>query len=226
MSALPGMRRAVLFDLDGTLVDSAPDIAAAANRALAECGVPARGLGRIRGYVGGGAERLIHRCLTDSLDGIAEPALFEVAHAAFFRHYAAGLTTSTVPYPGVVETLEALRGRGYALGCVTNKPARFTAPLLAALDLARYFDVTVAGDTLPVKKPDPAPLLHALAALGASTVASTMVGDSMADLKAARAAGTRVLCVTYGYSPNARLADHAPDGLVDRMLDILPLLDP
>jgi len=219
------MRRAVLFDLDGTLVDSAPDIAAAANRALAECGLPPRDLGRIRGYVGGGAERLIHRCLTDSLDGLAEPALFEAAHAAFFRHYAAGLTASTLPYPGVVETLETLRARGYALGCVTNKPGRFTAPLLAALDLARWFDVTVAGDSLPVKKPDPAPLLHALAVLGAHASASTMVGDSMADLKAARAAGTRVLCVTYGYSPNARLADHAPDGLVDRMIDILPLLE-
>ena len=219
------MRRAVLFDLDGTLVDSAPDIAAAANRALAECGLPPRDLGRIRGYVGGGAERLIHRCLTDSLDGLAEPALFEAAHAAFFRHYAAGLTASTLPYPGVVETLETLRARGYALGCVTNKPGRFTAPLLAALDLARWFDVTVAGDSLPVKKPDPAPLLHALAVLDASAGASTMVGDSMADLKAARAAGIRVLCVTYGYSPNARLADHAPDGLVDRMIDILPLLE-
>lgn len=219
------MRRAVLFDLDGTLVDSAPDIAAAANRALAECGLPPRDLGRIRGYVGGGAERLIHRCLTDSLDGQAEPALFEAAHAAFFRHYAAGLTASTLPYSGVVETLETLRARGYALGCVTNKPGRFTAPLLAALDLARWFDVTVAGDSLPVKKPDPAPLLHALAVLGASAGTSTMVGDSMADLKAARAAGIRVLCVTYGYSPNARLADHAPDGLVDRMIDILPLLE-
>lgn len=217
-------RRAVLFDLDGTLVDSAPDIAAAADRALVECGVAARGIERVIGYIGGGAEKLIHRCLTDRLDGVAEPALFAAASAAFFRHYAAGLTTHTRPYPGVIDTLETLRARGYLLGCVTNKPGRFTAPLLAALDLARYFEVTVAGDTLAVKKPDPAPLLHAANALGTNIAQTTMIGDSMADLNAARAAGMRVLCVSYGYSPTARLADHAPDALVDAMPDILPLL--
>lgn len=217
-------RRAVLFDLDGTLVDSAPDIAAAADRALVDCGVEARGVERIRGYIGGGAEKLIHRCLTERMEGRAEPALFEAAYDAFFRHYAAELTTRTRPYPGVVDTLEALRARGYALGCVTNKPGRFTGPLLEALALAPYFEVTVAGDTLAVKKPDPAPLLHALSALGVATPHATMVGDSLADLNAARAAGMRVLCVSYGYSPNARLADHAPDALVDRMADILPLL--
>ncbi len=221
----PGTRRAVLFDLDGTLVDSAPDIAAAADRALAECGLPPRGVERIRHYVGGGAERLIHRALTDSLDGVAERALFEAAHAAFFRHYAACLTASTLPYPGVVDTLTALRARGYALGVVTNKPARFAEPLLAALGLADYFEVTVSGDTLPVKKPDPAPLLHALAALDARIEGSAIVGDSMADLGAGRAAGLKVVCVSYGYSPTTRLADHAPDALVDRMPDILPLFE-
>ncbi len=217
-------RRAVLFDLDGTLIDSAPDIAAAADRALAECGLPARGLTRIRGYIGGGADRLIHRCLTDRLDGVADGALFDAALAAFFRHYAAGLTVSTQPYPGVPETLATLHARGYALGCVTNKPDRFTRPLLAALALAPYFEVVVAGDTLAVKKPDPAPLLHAAELLGAHAATTTMIGDSMADLKAARAAGMRVLCVSYGYSPNARLADHAPDALVDHMPELLPLL--
>mgnify|MGYP000101637650 CR=1 FL=1 len=221
-----GAPRAVLFDLDGTLVDSAPDIAAAADLALTDCGLAPRGIERIRGYIGGGAERLIHRCLTDDLDGIADSAQFELAHARFFRHYAAGLTDRTVIYPGVIETLETLKARGYRLGCVTNKPARFTTPLLAALDLARYFTVTVAGDTLPVKKPDPAPLLHALAQLDTDAHRATMIGDSMADLKAARAARTRVLCVSYGYSPTLRLADHAPDALVDQMRDILPLLAP
>ncbi|MCC7121361.1 MAG: phosphoglycolate phosphatase [Gammaproteobacteria bacterium] len=217
-------RRAVLFDLDGTLVDSAPDIAAAADRALADCGVPGRGIERIRGYIGGGAERLIHRCLTDRLDGVAERALFDAAFAAFFKHYAADLTTRTQPYPGVIETLASLAARGYRLGCVTNKPARFTTPLLTALALAPYFDAVVAGDTLPVKKPDPAPLLHAMTRLGTQVATTTMVGDSMADLNAARAAGMRVLCVSYGYSPTARLADHAPDALIDRMPDLLPLL--
>lgn len=217
-------RRAVLFDLDGTLIDSAPDIAAAADRALVECGLPARGLARVRAYIGGGAERLIHRCLTERLDGVAEQALFERAFAAFFRHYERGLTATTRPYPGVRETLETLRERGYALGCVTNKPARFTTTLLATLSLAPYFAVVVAGDTLTVKKPDPEPLRYATAALGARASTTTMVGDSLADLKAARAAGMRIVCVSYGYSPNVRLADFTPDALIDRMPEVLPLL--
>jgi phosphoglycolate phosphatase len=129
-----------------------------------------------------------------------------------------------VVYPGVIETLTALRDAGFALGCVTNKPERFTLPLLAQLDLARWFAVTLSGDSLPVKKPDPAPLLQAIQQLGGEPAQAAMVGDSLADLRAAKAAGVLALCVSYGYSPNVDLREHAPDALVDRMTDLLPLL--
>ena len=217
-------RGAVIFDLDGTLVDSAPDIAFAANCALADCGLAARDADEVRGFIGNGAEKLMHRCLTGALDGIAEKTRFDEAYRAFQAHYQANLTVRTVPYPGVVETLTALQQDGYALACVTNKPSRFTDPLLEALDLARFFSVTLSGDSLPVKKPDPAPLLHALEAFGVPATSGAMVGDSMADLRAGRAAGMAVFCVSYGYSPHVDLREHDPDALVDHFGDLLGLL--
>ncbi len=220
------MKRVVLFDLDGTLVDSAADIANAANSALLAVGLPRRVDTEIRGYIGNGAERLVHRSLTGSMDGVAAPELFARAHRAWQEAYRDGLTAHTVVYPGVVETLSALHAAGYALGCVTNKPERFTLPLLAALDLAQWFEVTLSGDSLPVKKPDPAPLLAAIARCGGEPSHAAMVGDSLADLRAAKAARVRALCVSYGYSPNVDWHEHAPDAFVDRMTDLLPLLLP
>ena len=217
-------RGAVIFDLDGTLVDSAPDIAFAANCALADLGLAPREAEEVRGFIGNGAEKLMHRCLTGALDGIAETARFEEAYRAFQTHYQTNLSVRTVIYPGVVETLSALRDDGYALACVTNKPARFTEPLLEQLSLAPYFGVTLSGDSLPVKKPDPTPLLHALGKLGVAAGNGAMVGDSMADLRAGRAAGTAVFCVSYGYSPHVDLREHAPDALVDNFGELLGLL--
>ena len=218
--------RVVLFDLDGTLVDSAPDIAHAADSALLACGFPPRGADAIRAYIGNGAERLIHRCLTGEMDGLAEAEDFARTYAAWQRCYQDGLTTRTVIYPGVLETLHALHEAGVRLGVVTNKPARFTVPLLEALDLARFFAVTLSGDSLPVKKPDPLPLRTAIEQLGGEPARAAMVGDSLADLRAAKAAGVRALCVSYGYSPNVDLREHAPDAFVDRMDALLPLLLP
>lgn len=218
--------RVVLFDLDGTLVDSAPDIAHAADSALMACGFPPRGADAIRGYIGNGAERLIHRCLTGEMDGQANAEDFARTYAAWQVSYQNGLTARTVIYPGVLETLQALRAAGVRLGVVTNKPARFTQPLLVALDLAQWFEVTLSGDSLPVKKPDPLPLRTAIEQLGGEPALAAMVGDSLADLRAAKAAGVRALCVSYGYSPNVDLRTYAPDAFVDRMDALLPLLLP
>ena len=217
-------RGAVIFDLDGTLVDSAPDIAYAANCALTDCGLSPRDAEEVRGFIGNGAEKLIHRCLTGSLDGVAEAAKFEETYRAFQAHYQANLTARTVMYPGVMETLTALREDGFVMACVTNKPARFTEPLLEQLALAPFFGVTLSGDSLAVKKPDPTPLLHAMEALKLPASRGAMVGDSMADLRAGRAAGMPVFCVSYGYSPHVDLREHGPDAVVDYFGDLLGLV--
>jgi phosphoglycolate phosphatase len=216
----------VLFDLDGTLVDSAPDIAHAANLALTDVGMRIRSEAEIRTYVGNGAERLIHRCLTGQREEDAAPDLHGATYRAFQTHYARCLSDRTRVFPGVVETLDALGEAGIARGCVTNKPERFTLPLLEALDLARYFKVTIGGDTLARKKPDPSPLLEAARRCGVNAAESVMVGDSLADLGAARAAGMRIFCVRYGYPAGADLAAHAPDALADDMREFLPHLLP
>ncbi|MGH8598580.1 MAG: phosphoglycolate phosphatase [Gammaproteobacteria bacterium] len=216
--------RAVLFDLDGTLIDSAADLAHAANLALAGAGYPPRPVTEVQAFIGDGAEKLIHRCLTGELHRDADPDLHAATYANFQSHYAKCLLDRTRPYPGVVETLENLKARGIALGCVTNKPERFTLPLLEGLGLSRYFRITLGGDTLRSKKPDPAPLLHAAKHCDADRDTATMVGDSLTDLRAARAALMRIVCVDYGYSGQVDLSTHAPDALISDLRDLLPLL--
>lgn len=203
--------QAVLFDLDGTLVDSAPDLATAVNRTLAELGRPPVSESRVRRWVGNGARRLVARALAGQREVAQEPPELDAALARFFEHYADCLVDRSVPYPGVRPGLDVLHGLGLPLGVVTNKPARFTAPLLEALALRDYFGVLVSGDTLAVKKPDPAPLRHAAAALGMGPEHCLLVGDSRADLEAALAAGMPMVRVPYGYpGGDATFADH-PD---------------
>jgi phosphoglycolate phosphatase len=216
--------RAIFFDLDGTLVHSAPDIAQAANLALASVGQQPRAATEVEAYIGHGAEQLIHRCLTGDLHQRADDQLHQATYRHFQSHYAACLLDQTRPYPGVIETLETLQQRGVALGCITNKPERFTFPLLDGLGLARFFKITLGGDSLPTKKPDPAPLLHAARQCGTDPSTTAMVGDSLADLHAARAAKMRIYCVDYGYRGDADLAAHAPDALISDMRQLLPLV--
>lgn len=218
MTAAP---RLALFDLDGTLVDSAPDIAAAVDGALCEHGHAPVGEAAVRDFVGRGAQRLVHRALTGRLDGEAPAALFEPVYASFLERYAARLCEQTRVYTGVTAALESLRQEGWTLGVVTNKPARFTGPLLEATGLASHFAVAVSGDTLSHKKPDPAPLLHAAAAVGIAITASVMVGDSLADVTAARRAGMPAICVDYGYAGGADLGE--ADAIVADLRELPPL---
>lgn len=223
------VRKAVLFDLDGTLVDSAPDLALSVAHALTAVGVPAPGLEEVRKYIGEGAQKLLHRSLTRDPDGVAEETLFHAASRLFFDHYAANLCVQSRLYPGVVATLKRLRQRGCHFACVTNKPARYTAPLLEALGLSGFFTVSVSGDSLPRKKPDPAPLQFAATALGMATADCTMVGDTVTDIAAARNAGMPVIAVDYGYGDPEALAAAAPDRLVcafDELAEFLPALGP
>ncbi|PWG61268.1 phosphoglycolate phosphatase [Sediminicurvatus halobius] len=200
---------AVLFDLDGTLVDSAPDLATAVNRTLAELGHAPVVEDTVRVWIGNGARTLMARALAGRRELVEEPPGLEAALERFFQHYRDCLVDRSRPYPGVRTGLDTLRGLGLPLGVVTNKPERFTAPLLEALDLAEYFRVLVGGDTLPVKKPDPAPLEHAARALAVPVADCLLVGDSRADLDAALAAGMPMVRVPYGYpGGDATFEDH------------------
>lgn len=198
--------RAVLVDLDGTLMDTAPDLAAAANAMRAEFGLPPLPVERIAAFVGKGADKLVHRALTDSLDGEARAEDFVRGRASFYRHYHRTNGCATVVFERVPDALALLRGRGLRLACVTNKPREFTVPLLERLDLARYFDAIVAGDEVKEKKPHPALLLEACARLGVAPAAACMFGDSVNDALAARAAGMRVLLVETGYNEGESVA--------------------
>jgi len=216
--------KVALFDLDGTLVHSAPDIAEAANRALRDKGFSPRPLQEIASFIGNGAEQLIHRCLTGEREGRAEAQLHTATYRAFQAHYAACLVEQTRPYPEVIAALTTLAAHGIRLGCVTNKSARFTQPLLEQLGLTHFFEITLSGDSLSTKKPSAEPLLHAARHYGEHPNNCVMIGDSIADLLAARAAGMRIFCVDYGYAGNTDLAAHAPDALVSSFSALVPLL--
>jgi phosphoglycolate phosphatase len=218
-----GGQRTVLFDLDGTLVDSAPDLTTAVDRMLRDLGRAPVGEEAVRHWIGNGARRLVMRALTGQRDGDPGDAATDAALARFFDHYDDSLTDASVPYPGAMEALRALSGAGVRLGVVTNKPARFTDRLLDALDMLPFFGVTVSGDTLPVKKPDPAPLRLAADRLGVPLETCVMVGDSMADLRAARNAGIPMVCVPYGYRDGDAIFEAGPEAVVQR-LDELPAL--
>ncbi|RME33575.1 MAG: phosphoglycolate phosphatase [Gammaproteobacteria bacterium] len=215
--------QAILFDLDGTLVDSVPDLACCIDRMLLELGLSPAGEEKVRQWVGDGAERLVARALTGELEGEPDPELFRRAFDLFSRCYLEQTGNSRL-YPGAREALERLGEAGLRLGCVTNKRTRFTLPLLEALGIDRHFDIVVCGDTLEEKKPHPAPLLHAVRNLESAPPASLMVGDSANDITAARAAGMPVAAVTYGYYRGGHVGEARPDHLLDNLLELCELV--
>lgn len=215
---MPGRSiRAVLFDLDGTLIDSVPDLARAVNAALAAVGRPPAPEAAVAGWVGNGVRMLLARALSGRQAGDVDPAVLARAWPAFERSYTANLAAHTRVYPQVRETLVALAGRGLALGCVTNKPARFTVPLLKQLRLHRHFGAIVAGDDLAVRKPDPAPLLAVLRRLHVTPAQAAMVGDSIIDMQAARAAGCSAIAVSWGYRQGRDLQSLGADAVITQM---------
>lgn len=212
---------AILFDLDGTLVDSASDLALAVNRCLQEFDLPMAEEAAVRGWVGNGAAKLVERALCDRLGCAAQAldaGLAERALQAFFRHYEACCTETTQLYPGVAQTLDQLRPH-YPMACVTNKPMRYARRLLDHFELP--FASLIGGDTLAVKKPAPEPLLQACADLGVEAKSCLMVGDSRSDVLAARAAGMPVLCYSYGYNHGAPVASLEPDYLRHQFAGLL-----
>lgn len=214
--------RAVLFDLDGTLLDTVPDIAAAVDRTLLDLGLPAAGLQRVRGWVGNGAGKLLERALHHA--GADAAALHERALQRFLRHYGEEFTARSQPYPGTLDALQALGARGLRLAVCTNKPSAFVRPLLEHFGMARYFGLSLGADELPQKKPHPAPLLHIAAAFGLAPAQCLMVGDSINDVEAARAAQMPVAAVSYGYNHGGPIADSQPDVVIDSLAELPQLI--
>lgn len=203
------MIRAVLLDLDGTLLDTAPEIAAAANAMLAEQGLAPLPASTVRDFIGSGIPKLVERCLQMSGRPMREEAL-----RSFGAHYRRLNGTAAAPFPGVLDALERMRAAKLRLACVTNKAAAFTLPLLEKTNLAPLFDAVVTADQVGRRKPDPAPFLQACRALGASPGESVVIGDSANDAEGARAAGCAVLLVSYGYSEGRDVASLDSDGVV------------
>jgi phosphoglycolate phosphatase len=196
-AAPPEAIRAVLLDLDGTLLDTVPDIASAANAMLAKLGRPALPEADVVGLVGKGVQNLVRRVLEAT--GGERAGEYDRALHLFEEAYLAHVADRSTPYPGVIAGLERFRERGLRLACVTNKASRFTRPLLAATGLAPYFEAVVCGDEVARKKPEPDAFLEAASRLGASPAQSWVIGDSANDVIAAKAAGMAVAVVPYGY---------------------------
>jgi phosphoglycolate phosphatase len=208
----------VLFDLDGTLVDSAPDIAAALNAALADLGQPTHPLPVVTSYVGDGARKLVERAVAPTAE-VDQDLLLE----RFKAQYAANVCVRTTIYPGVVETARVLASRGTPLAVVTNKPGDLARALLRALALDRYFtDVVGDGDGFP-RKPSPEIALAVCARHAVAPADALLVGDGLPDVRLARAAGCPVAAVTWGYTPRETLAAERPDWLVDEPGELLRL---
>lgn len=214
----------VLIDVDGTLVDSVPDLAYCVDTMMQRLGREAHGEAKVRNWVGNGVERLVQRALLGQLDGEADSAEFERALPIFLELYDDNVSKRSVLYPGVREGLDYLKQAGYLLGCVTNKASQFTLPLLRDLGVHDDFGIIVCGDTLEKKKPDPMPLLHAATHFAVSPQQSLMLGDSISDVKAARSAGFQIVCMSYGYNHGEDIRNYNPDEVIDSMVELEGLL--
>lgn len=210
----------VLVDVDGTMVDSVPDLAFCVDEMMARLSLPLHGEAKVREWVGNGVERLVRRALVGRLEGEPEPALFDKAYPIFIELYQANTCKRSKLYPGVREGLDFLRHSALKLGCVTNKAAQFTHPLLQSLGVYRDFELVISGDTLPKKKPDPAPLLHAAQYFAIAPADALMLGDSVSDVSAARAAGFSIVCMSYGYNHGQDIRLAQPDAVIDSMTEL------
>jgi phosphoglycolate phosphatase len=219
--------QAAIVDLDGTMVDTLGDFAAALNGMLAELGLPSIAPSTIEPMIGKGSENLINLVLKHAIAhipptqaAINNVAFFDRALAAYQQHYQAINGQFSQVYPGVVAGLQAMRQRGWKLACVTNKPIALAVPLLQAKGLDGFFSHVYGGDSFERKKPDPLPLLKTCAALGTLPAHTLMLGDSSNDAQAARAAGCPVLLMTYGYNHGEPVSAVDADGLLDSLADV------
>jgi len=215
--------KAVLIDVDGTMVDSVPDLAYCVDEMMKALSMPVHGEDKVRHWVGNGVERLVRRALLGQLEGEPDDALFERAYPMYLELYEANTCERSTLYPGVREGIDYLKDAGVRVGCVTNKAAQFTIPLLKTLGLFEDFEIVISGDTLPKKKPDPMPLLHGADYFSVPVNEVMMIGDSISDVSAARAAGLKIVCMTYGYNHGVDIRDSNPDAVIDSMVELAGL---
>lgn len=219
-------KEVILFDLDGTLIDSVPDLASAVNHMLEALNRETFSDDTIRYWVGNGAQVLVKRALSGQtdIDEDLDPDLFTKALDIFLTFYAQNLYLDTMTYPNVTSTLHTLKAEGYRLVIVTNKPFDFVSPILKGLDLDGLFEFCLGGDSLDKKKPDPLPLLHASKKMNVSVEQCVMVGDSKNDLMAANACNMQSVGVTYGYNYGEDIGVHNPTAIIDDFSKLLELL--
>ncbi len=223
-SPFPLHIKAILLDLDGTLLHSAPELTEAANRMLRDMGHPSAPQDLLMSYIGNGISWLVKRALTGDMHAEPDAALYERALPVFEKHYSQLLLHSK-PYDGVIAGLDAMRAAGFRLGCITNKSARFTGPLIESSRLAEYFEIVLSGDSLPEKKPHPLPLLHAARFFGVPPEQVLFIGDSRNDAIAARAAGCPVFCVPYGYNHGKPVGELDLDAVIEDLSAALKLIE-
>ncbi|MGI1989134.1 phosphoglycolate phosphatase [Shewanella glacialipiscicola] len=218
--------KAIAFDLDGTLIDSVPDLAVATQATLAELGLSSCTEAQVRTWVGNGAEMLMRRAMTHALGLDVEQTALDAAMPTFMHHYQENLEKHSVLYADVHSVLQTLFDAGYKLAVVTNKPYRFTLPLLNAFGINDFFSLVLGGDTLAKMKPDPLPLQHVLREWQLEKSQLLMVGDSKNDILAAKAAGIASIGLTYGYNYGEDIGLSGPDAVCEQFSDILNWVNP
>lgn len=214
--------RALAFDLDGTLIDSAPGLAAAVDAALGALNLPAAGIERVSTWIGNGADVMIERALTWALGHQPSGDLLSDARLLLDKHYATTVKDGSKLFPQVKEGLALLAAKGLPMAIVTNKPTPFVAPLLQSLGIDSYFSLIIGGDDVAAKKPHPAPLFMVLGKFGLLPSELLFIGDSRNDIQAAKAAGTPCVGLSYGYNYGEPIASSAPDLVLDHFNDLLP----
>lgn len=216
----------LLFDLDGTLIDSAPDLALSINYMLRSINHNEFSEEVIDSWVGNGAQTLVKRALSGNktVDENIDKELFDRALSIFLEYYKNNLCVKTTPYPNVKQTLEALKDEGYKLAIITNKPFDFIEPILEQLALNTLFELSIGGDSLPQKKPSPLPLQYICKKFNVKARNTLMIGDSKNDILAAKAAGIESIGVSYGYNYGEDIRVYEPNYVVDDFADILKVI--
>ncbi|MGE9552452.1 phosphoglycolate phosphatase [Erwinia amylovora] len=216
--------RGLAFDLDGTLIDSAPGLASAVDAALAALNLPAAGVERVSTWIGNGADVLIERALKWALGHQPSDDRVRDARVLLDKHYAISVESGSKLFPEVKEGLAALAATGVPMAIVTNKPTPFVEPLLTSLGIAQYFSLIIGGDDVVAKKPHPAPLFLVLGKFGLLPGELVFVGDSRNDIMASQAAGCPSVGMTYGYNYGEPIATSNPTLVLDHFNDLLPAL--